>query len=310
MRMIDVSIQQIYTGHAEPIYALISNKVKDGFYSGSGDGFVGEWSIKTGKIGKPLAKSESTIYSLLKILDKNIVCIGLQDGVLNVIDTESKTILKSLKLFNSGIFDIKAIPSKNIMLLASGDGNLGIVDTNTFELKETFHICTKSLRCVDVSPCQNFAIVGASDHKLYFLNLEGKIKIEQTIPAHENSIFSALYKEGYVLLTGGRDAHLKEWIWNHESTEWLIKQSIPAHNYTLNKIVQSPDKKLIATSSRDKTIKIWDNATLLLLKVINIEKFPKGHSHSINTLLWIDNKTLLSAGDDKKIIAWKIDNLY
>ena len=37
----------------------------------------------------------------------------------------------------------------------------------------------------------------------------------------------------------------------------LIK-SIPAHNYAIYDIVFSPNAKLFATASRDKTVKIWD----------------------------------------------------
>ncbi|MEZ5023410.1 MAG: hypothetical protein R2728_09145 [Chitinophagales bacterium] len=304
--MINVSIKQIFTGHAEPIYALASNDETSSFYSGSGDGFVGEWSLKSGRFEKPVAKSESTIYSLLKMDNQPIIFIGLQDGVLNIIDTGNKSIIKSLKLFNSGIFDMAFLPRLNWLLLASGDGNLGIVDATSFTLKHTIHLSKKSLRCVDVSPCGDFAIIGASDHQLYFLDFRDGIKTKQTIPAHKNSVFTAIYKEGYSLLTGGRDALLKEWDWLHESKEWGFKQSIEAHNYTINKIAKHPSDQWIATSSRDKTIKIWNFDTLKLLKVINLEKFQDSHTHSINTLLWIDNETLLSAGDDKKIIAWKI----
>jgi WD40 repeat protein len=48
--------------------------------------------------------------------------------------------------------------------------------------------------------------------------------------------------------------------------------------------------------------------TLELKKVIDLEKML-GHSHSVNTLLWLEDKQLLvSAGDDKKIMVWRLDS--
>ncbi|MCB0501306.1 MAG: hypothetical protein KDD32_01380 [Bacteroidetes bacterium] len=304
--MINVSIQQIFTGHAEPIYTLAKDIDTNRFYSGSGDGFVGKWSLKSGQFEKPVAKSETTVYSLYKITDQPYLFIGLQDGVLNIIHSENNTLIKSIKLFNSGIFDMAYLPKLNQLILASGDGNLGILDVASLTLLQTIHLSNKSLRCIDVSPCGDFAIIGASDHQLYFLDFREKTKISQTIPAHKNSVFTAIYKEGYSLITGGRDALLKEWNWLHETKEWTIKQSIPAHNYTVNKIVKHPNNQWIVTASRDKTIKLWHYDTLQLLKVINLDKFPDGHTHSVNTLLWLNDQILLSAGDDKKIIAWKV----
>ena len=63
---------------------------------------------------------------------------------------------------------------------------------------------------------------------------------------------------------------------------------------------------LMATASRDKHIKIWED-DLTLLKVIDFEKFA-GHKNSVNKLCWLaEEKILLSVSDDRSMIAWKIN---
>ena len=82
--------------------------------------------------------------------------------------------------------------------------------------------------------------------------------------------------------------------------------TIPAHMFTINDIVFSPDGKLMATAGRDKHIKIWDAEAFNLLKVIDREKFG-GHINSVNKLFWSNwNNYLISCGDDKAVMVWEI----
>ena len=55
-------------------------------------------------------------------------------------------------------------------------------------------------------------------------------------------------------------------------------------------------------------MKIWDaNSFEVLQRLENTEKV--GHRHSVNKLLWLSgNDILLSAGDDRSIVAWELQN--
>lgn len=128
---------------------------------------------------------------------------------------------------------------------------------------------------------------------------------EQVSNAHEHSVFSLKYdRNGKLLYSGGRDAHLN--IWQLEKNVEKIA-SKPAHWFTINSIAISPDGSLLATGSRDKTLKIWDAKSFELLKVIEGGR-DKGHKNSVNKLLWTEqNETLISSSDDRTIILWEIE---
>jgi len=82
-------------------------------------------------------------------------------------------------------------------------------------------------------------------------------------------------------------------------------KSIPAHNFAIYDIVFDPSGKYFATASRDKSVKIWDYELMSVLERLEGND-GKGHINSVNKLMWMQDGTLLSAGDDRAIQSWKI----
>jgi len=58
----------------------------------------------------------------------------------------------------------------------------------------------------------------------------------------------------------------------------------------------------------DKLLKLWDiEKDFKLIKVIDKNR-NDSHSASINHILWLEyNDSIISCGDDKKIIQWAIE---
>jgi WD40 repeat protein len=107
------------------------------------------------------------------------------------------------------------------------------------------------------------------------------------------------------LITGGMDARLQ---FHKITDEDIQSQSIKAHWFSINDLVEMEQGKTIATASRDKSIRIWDPIQQTLLKDLT-SGFPGLQKHSVNSLVWSnEHNVLFSAGDDKKIFAWQIIN--
>ena len=119
------------------------------------------------------------------------------------------------------------------------------------------------------------------------------------------SVFTLAYSPDFqLLLSAGRDAHLKSWDVNSAYSSF---HDIVAHMYAINHIEYSPDGKHFVTCSMDKSIKVWDSHTFKLLKVIDKARHA-GHGTSVNKLLWSDHDNLLlSASDDRAISIWNIE---
>ena len=59
---------------------------------------------------------------------------------------------------------------------------------------------------------------------------------------------------------------------------------------------------ILASSSEDKSIKIWNASDCSVIS--KLERKQGGHSHAVNDICKLDEHTLCSVGDDKRIIIW------
>ena len=74
-----------------------------------------------------------------------------------------------------------------------------------------------------------------------------------------------------------------------------------AHQKYINSVRVSPNDKLIATSSQDKTINIWQAGALTLKKTL------KGHKSGIWDIQFAPTEQLLvSASGDKTCKVWNV----
>lgn len=78
---------------------------------------------------------------------------------------------------------------------------------------------------------------------------------------------------------------------------------LKGHALDVNSAVYSPDKKFIVSASYDKTVRIWDAETGLMLRILN------GHNDIVNSADFSsDGKFLITASRDRTIRIWNADS--
>ena len=291
----------VFSEHDAPVYGL-EVFGDSAFFSGGGDRIVSCRNTTENSVAKGIVNTGSTIYSLKFISEKNILLAGVSGGGMHVVDLNKKKEIHFLLNHEKGIFDIKYSLKHDKIITAGGDGKISLWSGKDFSFLKSISFCKEKIRAIAFDQNENIAAIGCGDGTIHFIRIDDSTEIH-SFTAHQFSV-NAIYFHPVlnILISGGKDAHLK--FWNSENFE-LVK-SIPAHNYAIYSISFSPDGNYFATGSRDKTIKIWSAETFNLLTRIDHEK-NSGHIHSVNKILWM-NEALLSAGDDKKIIGWKVSN--
>ncbi len=292
-----------FTGHKDAVYNIVAGADENHFISAAGDGLIVNWNTSAPDLGRPLAKVASSVYALLNDPIENELWIGQNFEGLQVIDLISKKVSGSIKLNSSAIFDLKLWNGS--IYVASGDGTISVIDQKEHAFKKHIKSSDKSVRCLAINPVERELAAGYSDHSIRIFDLQ-TFELKRQLFSHKNSVFCLSYSPDFTkLISGSRDARMLEW---DVENEYKLNKDLIAHMYTINHLDFSPDGEFMASCSMDKSIKLWRTADLKLLKVIDKGRHA-GHGTSINRVMWLNNKTLISCSDDRSIAMWEIKRI-
>ncbi|XP_047426403.1 U4/U6 small nuclear ribonucleoprotein Prp4 [Mugil cephalus] len=104
------------------------------------------------------------------------------------------------------------------------------------------------------SPNGYHLATGSGDNTCKVWELRNR-KCLYTVPAHQNLLSAVRFQptDGHFLLTGAYDNTAK--VWSHPG--WTPLKTLAGHEGKVMGVDVSPDGKLIATSSYDRTFKLW-----------------------------------------------------
>eukprot|EP01132_Coremiostelium_polycephalum_P000598 gene598-744_t len=136
-------------------------------------------------------------------------------------------------------------------------------------------------------------------------------KLLKSMDSHFAPVNSVKWsKDGKYLASGSDDKLVMIWglstsnipsFGSQESIEnWVCVSTLRGHSADISEVAWSPDSKLIATCSFDKTIIIWD--TVKFHQVHRLE----GHTDFVKGISWDPlGRYLASQSEDKSLIVWR-----
>ncbi|MBV6405109.1 MAG: hypothetical protein GFGODING_01875 [Flavobacteriales bacterium] len=288
-------------GHRGPVYALGS--WQGGVLSGSGDGTVALWDLDTGA-AVALARVDQAVFALAVTTPGDALLIGTEGGGLHVIDLVRRCETQHLSSHRRGIFRIVALADDRVAC-AGGDGTLSVWRSRSdpqgpkLDLLRQLPLAEGKLRDVAASTDGRFVAVASGDGPVHVL--DGRDLNEHlTLAGHEGGSTSlAWHPTKPVLLSGGKDGHLRAW--HAADGRPLLAQA--AHRGGIYALAFHPGGRTLASASRDKTAKLWTADGLE--PMARLDRTAGGHTHSVNALCWMDGR-LITAGDDRRVIAWAV----
>ena len=291
-------------GHRDAVYALAGRAGSDQVFSGSADGLVVAWnSAEPAADGELLARVENSVYALRELPGRGLLLLGHNFQGVQALDLQTKALAFATALPPVAIFDLLYSESRQRLYCALGDGTLAVLRGSDFKLEKLLRLSQKSLRCLALHEGRGELAVGASDWHTYVLDLDS-LAVKTTLTEATNSIFTLAYSPaGDYLLAAGRDAHLRRY---QAAEGYPLLDSVVAHMYAINHLAFSADGRYLASCSLDKSIKLWDPASLALLRVLDRAR-AAGHGTSVNKLVWPGTQQrLVSCSDDRSLAVWQV----
>ncbi len=285
------------SGHRAAIYDL--QPAENGFYSAAADGFLVHWHREDVDFGRVVATVEGGKFLALATIPGGLVA-GTLDGGVHWLYPEAPDRNCHVAHHKLGTFTLRTVGDE--VYSGGGDGVLTRWSVPAARTLESLPLSSNSLRQIAYDPMYDRLAVGSSEGAIFLLDRTG-FSLLARAPAHPPSVFALAFSpDGEYLFSGGRDAALNRW---STRSGLHLEQHVTAHLLTVNAIAVHPKGEILATASRDKTVKFWRSSDLQLLKVIEVVR-DKGHVNSVNTLCWMDEDTLISAGDDRRILEWRL----
>lgn len=260
---------------------------------------VARWNVLTGEPEPFMVNVGQPVYALH--FNGPHLLIGQAKGGIHVIDTQSRQEVRHLKYQGLWVFDIAGVAREKLLVSAAGDGSLAVIDAVDYRLLQRIEVSPKKLRVLEVLSNESHLFAGGSDGYIRLFDT-GYFNEVYAQKIHEGGVYAIKQLRNNEIVTSGGDGHLR--FWRMEEGGLSEIRALPAHYYAIYQLGVHPTLPVLASASRDKTVKIWrEGSWRAPLKLER--KDGIGHSHSINTLAWdAQGQTLITGGDDRQIIVW------
>ncbi len=154
---------------------------------------------------------------------------------------------------------------------------------------------------VDWRPAGDRLAIACRKHLLVWDLPERRRVADREFPGWEGPFTVAWSPDGQSIAYGAGHADFLVEIWD---TGRDVVQPLRGHIDDVSAVMWSPDGRQLASSSLDRTVRIWDATEAKLVRVFD------GHRRRVTHLAWsAGGRQLYSAGDDGVINVWQLEQL-
>jgi WD40 repeat protein/predicted Ser/Thr protein kinase len=279
-------------GHSKAVSCVAISPDSQTLVSGSDDGTVKAWELKSGEQIYTSSSSGATINFIAIAIDGKILVTGGSNTYITLSELLTGKEISTINVYaQCGAIS----PDGQFLVSGSSGGAIQVWNLNNREHIRTLTKHSSSVRSVAISPVGKTLVSGSGDKtiRVYSSSM-------YTLAGHKQSVNSlTITPDGQTLVSGSDDATIKVWDMNNGKEIFTIAEHIGA----VKSVAISPDGQTLASGSSDETIKLWNLNTQEEICTLD------GHLDGVNAVAFSrDGRILASGGGDCTIKVWRIQS--
>ncbi|MDB5310223.1 MAG: domain, G-beta repeat [Gemmataceae bacterium] len=280
------------------------------------------WEVASGKLLKRIYTRAERAYGLVFLPDGKLAVAGGrpgQEGDVRVFDlaakgktengvevldgvTDPKVMLKQLLDVEDSVLCIAATPDGKFLAAGGCDRAVRVWDLSggldKAKLDQTVENHADWVLGVSLTADGKYLVTAGRDKTAKVWDLKAKESVV-TFPEHQQIVYGVTVKaDGSAGFSVGADKQLRTW---KPSGEGKQVKNAGGHGDDVFKVVFNPKKPMLATSSADKTVRLWDSESLAAGKALaGLTDFAYAVAFST------DGELVAGGSYDGGVVVWKV----
>jgi WD40 repeat protein/DNA replication protein DnaC len=299
--------QKILSGHVGYVWSVAFSPDGKTLATGSDDRTVKLWNVSTGECEQTLLGHTHWVRSLCFSPDGKILATGGGDWIVKLWDVSNGTEIKILSGHSQRIRALAFSPDGSTLASGSGDHTVKLWDVGNGRCIRTLHGHSSRLTAIAFSPDGEILATGGEDRAIRYWEIrDGKcLKTWQGYASWVQSV--AFSPDRTILASGNEDWTVSLWdVGTHQEINPMQQGErkaviLQGHSGWVCSVAFSPDGKILASGSSDRTLKLWDTRDGRCLKTL------LGHTRWVRSVAFSpDGKTFASCGGDNTLKLWDV----
>ncbi|KAK9849360.1 hypothetical protein MYU51_014667 [Penicillium brevicompactum] len=304
------SIRHSLQGHGSSVESVCFSPDGRVLVSGSSDGTVRLWNISTGDLQQTLDDNCDKIFCVAASPDGQFFASGSKDRQVHVWELETGDLV-SLYTISAVASSLAFSPDSQLLACGGNSKDVTLWDLTTDDTK-TLQGHSSWIRSVAFSPDGRLLAGASQDKTIYLWDIETG-NVQETLEGHFNYVTSVAFSpDSRLLASGSNDQTLRVWEIEMDPQQKLESNSDCGGSVVfsssnrlevnrVNSMTFSPDGRLLASSSNDNIVRLWDTATGRLVQTFN------GHSDWVLSVGFSPDGSQLASGSmDRTIKLWNV----
>ena len=256
-----------FVGHTGWVWSVAFSSDGKTIASGSSDSSVRLWDVQTGQCLQVLTEHTGCVWSVSFSPDGQRLASGSEDKTVRLWNLQGQC-LRVLKGHTQSVYAVHFAPDQQTLASSSNDTTIRIWDVRHGNCLSVLQGHTSGVRCLQYSPDGQLLASGCRD---------GSVRLWSGYLPHDRHPNPSFINASAKLLHGHAD-----FVWD---------------------IAFNPDGRLLVSSGRDGTLRIWSVQDGQAIHVL------AGHTHDVYGLaISADSQWLVSAGKDHTVRLWHLQS--